>query len=643
MQPFVFFLAVIISLVFATSCSDDVVNSGTTTCQPGEALNPISGTCVPRPQPNPNNPNDMGADGITTTDMIIPEMDMSEDMTPLPSTCEGSERRCNQNTVELCVNGMFVVSDDCNAQGLLCNLGNCIQDAGICTPGASRCSSQTEFQNCQADGMSWTTSQSCPADRTCEGGQCVSGCAGLLDEKSNVGCEYISMRHNQLSGLRTLPHSVVVSNPGDQPVSILVTSPAGINPNIPPQTVQPLSSAVLNFPTTPMVSGNGISSNYYVIRSDRPVIATQFAPLNNPGIGSETSDASLLLPTNALGREYVVVGWPPGYVDIVALEAGTVVQVSSPVPLNGGAGGSVPANGTGSFALQANTVFHLTGGTQFQPRDVTGVTITSNNPIAVYTGASLVNIPSEAVRINPPSGCATTDASCTTNDQCCSGICGLDGQGASPTCLTSLSAGDHVEQQLFPVESWGNTYIATPFRNRGINDFTIYRVVAARDNTSITLTPAVNGVSNFVLNRGEVRQIYGPNAFELTATEPVMLAQYMIGGSTSASGDGDPAFMIPPAVQQFRDAYVFLVPGNYDKNYVTLIKRPSAQVTLDGNVVAQGEFQSAGGPLGWEYAILSNVGAGVHTATSTEAFGVIVHGMDNYISYAFSGGVTLPE
>lgn len=634
-------------------CSDDV-NSSSTTCQPGETLNPITGQCVPRmsnlpPDVDAGEDTQTNPDQSTNPDMVVVE-DMPEDMEPLPTDCTGNDRRCNGTAVEQCVNNVYTVTQNCASQGLICNLGNCIPDQTSCEPGESRCTGPTSFQNCQPDGMTWTTSQLCPANRTCEAGQCVSGCAGLLDEKSNVGCEYVSMRHNQLSGLRTLPHSVVVSNPGDQPVTIQVSSPAGINPNIPQQTVQPLSSAVLNFPTSPMVSTNGYTSNYYIIRSDRPVIATQFAPLNNPGIGSETSDASLLLPTNAVGREYVVVGWAAGpggtYVDIVALEPGTVVQVSSPVPLSGGSAGSVAANSTTSFAIPTQTVLHLSENRGFLSqgtRDLSGVVITSNNPVAVYTGANLINIPSEPVRLNPPAGCAVSNTSCATNDSCCSGICGYDTQNGTFACMDSLSAGDHVEQQLFPVETWGTTYVATPFRSRGVNDFTIYRVVAARDNTSITLSPPVNGVSNFNLNRGQVRQIYGPTAFELSATQPVSVGQFMIGGSTSSSGDGDPAFLLPPAVQQFRDSYVFLVPGNYDKNYVTLIKRPASQITVDGNVIPQSQFQSAGGPLGWEYAILSNISAGVHRATSDQTFGVVVHGMDEYISYAFAGGVTLPE
>lgn len=638
----------LIFLIFigALSCSDDTTTPATDgNCLPGESFNPITGQCIPRGTPDPNTPDANG--DMPVNDMTDPDPnntpDQSQPDMPLSNDCTGTERRCNQETVELCVNGQFTAQQNCAANGETCFLGNCIMDTNSCEPGASRCISQTEYQNCQADGMTWGQAQSCPAERTCEAGECVAGCAGLLDEKSNVGCEYITMRHDQRSGLRTLPHTVVVSNPGDQPVTVQVTSPGGLNSGINSQTVQPLTSAVLNFPTSPMVSAAGASQNFYIIQSDRPVIATQFAPLNNPGIGSETSDASLLLPTNALGREYVVVGWPPGYIDIVSTQAGTVVQVSSPVSLSGGNAGSVPANGTGSFALGANTVLHLGGGSIFQPVNVDGVTITSNNPIAVYTGAGLVNIPSQPVRQNPPAGCGQLDASCATNDQCCSGICGYDGIGAPLTCRDSLAAGDHVEQQLFPVETWGQNYVAVPYRNRGINDFTLYKIVAARDNTTVTLSPAVNGLTTFTMNRGDIRQIYGPNAFEITADQPVMLGQYMIGGSISTSDDGDPAFMVPPAVQQFRDSYVFLVPGNYRRNYVTIMKRPGTTVTLDGNTIPQASFQATGGTLGWEYAMLDNIAAGVHTASSTDTFGIVVHGMDEYISYAFAGGVTLPE
>lgn len=69
---------------------------------------------------------------------------------------------------------------------------------------------------------------------------------------------------------------------------------------------------------------------------------------------------------------------------------------------------------------------------------------------------------------------------------------------------------------------------------------------------------------------------------------------------------------------------------------------PGTTVTLDGVAVAQSSFTAIAGTT-WEYAMISSVSAGVHRATSDEPFGIVVHGMDNYISYAFAGGVVLPD
>lgn len=650
----------VISLFFAClwGCSDDAGTKDPPTCEVGEVYNPVTGTCAPQRTDTPNNdsnqpnnePNNDPNNDNNGSDMGGEDMARPADM-DLPTDCTGNERRCNGNLVESCVNQMFQVTQTCG-QGLVCERGNCVpEDSGMCTPGETRCQGNQQFQTCEADGMTWSPAATCPMGESCMGGQCSSGCAGLLTEKSNVGCEYITMRHNQATGLRVLPHTVVVSNPGDDPVTIQVSSPGGLNSGIPMQTIQPLDSAILNFPTTPMVNTNGLSSNFYLIRSSSPVIATQFSPLNNPGIGSETSDASLLLPTNALGNEYVVLGWrslQPGgtYVDIVAVEANTQVTVSSPVPLSGGAAGNVAANSTMTYTMQANQVLHLSenrGIFDSGTRDVTGVIVQSDKPVAVYTGGTIINIPDEPIRVNPPAGCAASDASCVANDDCCSGICGYDTMVGTYRCADGLAAGDHVEQQLFPVETWGTSYIATPYVSRGTNDFTLYRVIAAVDNTTVNLDPPVNGVSSITLNRGQMEQIYSPTAFELTADNPIMFASFMIGGSTSDVGDGDPAFLIPPAVEQYRDTYVFLTPGQYSRNFVTLIKQPGTMITLDGNIVPQTDFQPVGGSSTWEYAVVNSLMGGVHRASANDPFGVVVHGMDEYISYAFAGGIILPE
>lgn len=634
-------LAVVVSLV---SCSSDTGENSMTACAVGESLNPITGACTPTggggpgPGPGPGTPGDDAGPGSGEGDVDVSEPDV-----PLTSDCSGNERRCNGNVVERCINGEFAVSQTCG-DGLVCERGNCVPDDDGCTPGQSRCLAERQIQTCAADGETWTT-ELCGDGESCQGGVCTSGCSGLLSDKSNLGCEYITVRHDQVNGIGQVPHSVVVSNPGDQAVTVEVTSSTGTDVGIAPVLVQPLNSHAITFPTTPMASAAGYSMSYYLIRSSSPVIATQFAPLNNPGGGRETSDAHLLLPTNAIGEDYVVIGWPGAgtsggsYVDIVGVEPNTTVTVQSPVALSGGSAGNVPAGGTATFTLLNRQLLHLVSG--LTNNDVSGVRVTADKPIAVYSGAPLVNVPHGPIRTNPPAGCRSTGNSCTLNDQCCSGACGYEAFGAQ-VCMNNVPAGDHLENQMFPTESWGSSYLAAPFYNRGPNDFSVFRVTASEANTTVTITPPINGVSSMTLAAGEVQQLYTKDAFMMSADKPIMIAQFMVGGSIASSGDGDPAFLLPPAIEQFRDSYVFMTPANYAKNFVTLIKQTGSVVELDGSPVGQSLFIAIPGTI-WEYAMISSIPAGVHRASSSQPFGIVVHGMDNYISYAFAGGVVLPD
>lgn len=660
-----FLCALFLSLAVAgMGCSDDTTEGEGSSCAQGEVLNQITGRCEVESRSAPDVGGGGGDDADDEPDTRQPE-DASDTTSqdapvdaPVSNDCEANERRCLNGNVESCVNGQFQLSEECG-DGYTCSRGNCIPEGETCTPGERRCASQTAYAVCEADGQAFGAPVACGQGETCEGGQCTTGCNGVLSEKSNLGCQYISMRLNQANGARTLPHTVVVSNPGDQPATVRVSSPGITNFSMPDQTIQPQQSAIIDFPTSPMISQAGLSDQIYILDTSLPVIATQFAPLNNPGIGSETSDASLLLPTNALGTDHVVLGWrgPPGlggfqpagtYIDVVAIEDNTTVQVSGPTALSGGSAGSMAANSSQTFSVPKNQVLHLAenGGFGSTDTDVSGTVVTSNKPVAVFTGATIVNIPDQPIASNPASGCAQVGSSCTLNSDCCTGICGhpyQNGQEVAWECMDSLSAGDHVEQQLFPTDTWGTSYVATPFYNRGVNDFAIYKVTAANDNTTVTVDPPINGVSSLTLNRGEVRELYTPDAFELTATDSIMVAQFMIGGTNSPSGNGDPAFLLPPAVEQFRDSYVFLVPDQYLMNFVTLIAPTGTDVTLDGTTHAASTFTSVGGGSTWSYKIIDSLAGGVHSASAGQAFGVVVHGMDNYISYAFSGGIILPE
>lgn len=602
------------------ACSDDTVKDGSSpTCQSYEVLNPITGTCMPRAEGGGSTGGGAtggGTDGGGTTigDGGTTGGGGTSGGGPPPppppaGNCESGARQCaGDGASDVCIQGQWERTV-CRA-GEGCQNGFCTPTG--CVPGSVRCNSDTTYESCGQDGQ-YGPAQTCEADQVCSRGQCIlAACAGSLSEKSNQGCDYVSIRHHIVAPLNgQFAHSVVVSNPGDRPATLRVSSPMTGDLPLPQNIVQPLSSVVVEFPTTHRVETPGISNLVYRITTDRPVIATQFAPLNNPGRLRESSDASIMLPTNSLGSEYVTLGWRSGpgqaYVDIVATAPGeTFVTVQSPIKLNGGSAGSVNAGGTTTYRMSQDQVLHLADGVGFlgsaEQRDMSGIIVTSTQPVAVYTGAAIVNIPD-----GPDDG---------------------------------LQAGDHIENQMFPVQFWGTRYVGSPFKSRTSGDFMIFRVAAAQDGTEITLDPAINGLSTFTLNRGQWREFRTPSAFVLTATKPVQLGQYMIGGEIdSVNEDGDPAFALPAAVEHYRDEYVFLVPAGYRRNFVTVSAPAAAQITLDGQVVPANEFVPVGNGT-WKVAILT-IAAGVHTASSTEPFGLLIHGYDFYISYAFPGGLKL--
>ncbi|MFU8802583.1 MAG: hypothetical protein ACNA8W_02130 [Bradymonadaceae bacterium] len=589
-------------LLFAGACSDDTRRSDGPSCPEGQTYNPIIGECSIPPRTQPN--NDPGQPDTGEPDSNT-ERDTGEE-----AQCRIEDRLCaSLSVVQVCSQGRW--EDVACGPDEVCRNGACEPDG--CLPGTSRCASLDEFQVCGNEGV-YGDVERCESGTTCSLGRCEGGCAGDLKERSNLGCDYISIRHDQYRpplGTGT-PHSVVVSNPGQVQAILDITSPE-IPVSFPVSIVEPMSSLVLDFPTTHTVSQPGVSRQIFRISSDQPVIATQFAPLNNPGAGRETSDASLLLPNNVLGQEYVTLGWralsPRGtYVDIVAASPGTTnVRVSSPIRLSGGTAGSVEAGGQTTFTIHANQVLHLIddqgSGATPEQRDISGIVIEGTQAIAVFTGATLVNIP--------------------------------DGPNA-------IAAGDHIEQQMFPVNAWGQAYIGAPFNPRSADDFMIFRVLAARDGTTVEFDPPVNGTATTTLNRGEYFEYRSSEAILVTADRPIQLGQYMVGGSIEPRvGDGDPAFVLPPAIEQYRDEYVFLVPANYRRNFVTITVPIGVEVTLNGSVVPASEFSPfASGQ--WQYAIVAITG-GIHTASADETFGLLVHGYDYYISYAFAGGILLAD
>ena len=485
----------------------------------------------------------------------------------------------------------------------------------LCMPGATQCVDDDTFEICDEIGEAWTDQTDCAPTEGCLDGQCVSLCSVAASANSSVGCQYYAIDADNHDSYDALQYAIAVSNVDDA-VTANVEVQAWVNNGWVAQqlaVVMPGSLHQFNMPDKHInLSGIHARGAYRVV-SDVPIIAYQFNPVD--GVNSFTSDASLLLPVSALDEYYYVVGWGQTSflrpeIQIIATADGTQVEITTSTATS--PGGGLPALAAGQVwqlpDLQEGDVVQFEGSNGF-----TGTYITANQPIAVFSSHTCANVPSLQ------GGC------------CC----------------------DHLEEQVYGLQTWGNEYVAARFppRNGNNPEPSYWHVFASEDATSVTIeaNEAVIGIAqqNFMLDAGGFIEIAvdgtiaQPGDFFVGADKPISVIQYMSSQDAGQSGTGDPAMAQAVPVEQFRPNYVVLVPPNWINDFLVVTKPSGATVELDGNPIPEPMFVAVGpqnNPTEWQVARVA-AADGVHTLESAQNFGVTVVGYDQYDSYAYPGGL----
>jgi hypothetical protein len=296
---------------------------------------------------------------------------------------------------------------------------------------------------------------------------------------------------------------------------------------------------------------------------------------------SGTTDGFLALPVDALGLEYYTLSYTPyspSQVTLIAPFDGTTVTVTSP-------------SGTSSqVKLNAGDSYMMTSGS-----DMSGTRVVATAPVAVMAGVEAALVPAYANFL------------------------------------------DHIVEMMPPVSTWGKSFLTVPLATRKTAD--IFRVIAAQDNTRIT----VNGALVTTLKRGGWYEFSLSVRSVITASAPVLLEQFAVG--TSMDGvDADPFEMTIPPTEQFLTRYTFSTPNDtgYPRQFVNVVVPTGAIGTLrlDGAAVAAGLFSPIG-TSGFSGGQLP-VSPGSHTIASTDAvpFGIYVYGFGYHDSYGYPGGMS---
>jgi hypothetical protein len=340
-----------------------------------------------------------------------------------------------------------------------------------------------------------------------------------------------------------------------------------------------------------------------------------------------TSDAMLVLPVTALGKEYRIMsynsdarglltnltmpgGSTPSQFCIVAAEDNTDVTItpSAPTPSN-------PMRTPRTITLNEGEVYLVQADPRVQDglADLTGSYVVATKPVAVFGSHQRTTIP---IRLR---------------DQ--------------------INSRDHLLEQLPGVETWGKEAFITPYtspRAEILIGSDLYRVLAAYDSTRVF----VNGQQVALLSAGQHYEASITNPAWITASDQILVAQYKktsnLATNQSVSQIGDPFMMIIPTAEQYDNSYRFInvqVPDPslrtgqvFDDHFATLVvpTRFAGTVRVDGTPVPLAAFR----PIvnsGYSFANVQ-LAPGVHTARADTAFGLYVYGYGLANSYGYIGG-----
>ncbi|MEE2789724.1 MAG: IgGFc-binding protein [Myxococcota bacterium] len=647
-----------------------------------------------------------------------------------PGACNSGDIRCPQDggeAYEYCRPDQTWTLLGC-PRGEVCIANGCTPDPNNCVEGATICLPSGLPARCE--NQAWAPQPACSDGNACYQGECLSrACATAAQRSSYQGCDYLAvdlpnsaMNGEDPSAATTpdAPVGLVVANTKNEPVLVTVYAPEGTpTPLVAERTIEvpanvmlpfdvrarlrsiqvtsqvrdsaglvvadriasadrievpPLGTAILLLPRRmgPM-SRSAIQKDAYRLRSTVPVVVYQFSPYCCNF--SFSNDASLLLPTTAVGTRYRYMGTP--FFSIVSPQGmanyPTTLAVLSPHD-----GNRVRITLPAGAAIQYDT----------EERVVQGIPCQSNQDCPAGTGrCDLAN--------NSCDGPASRrNVEVTMNAQEVLTILGATREGpgsdlsgstiesdqpvsvfSSHICTfypASDAACDHLQEQLLPISTWGASFQLIPpaERNPGHpNEVVYWKFTGADELTRIRLSvpfqqlrprrPGFNGVpycesfvadgDTIVLRPGEYCEFGTKSAFAAVADKPTMVLGIIVGqaaaGITTPFGDhgGDPALFLVPPDRQFRRDYVFMTPDTYYSDFVTVITPANNQIELDGMPLNLAGAQTVAGSDAYVYIHVPLANDGAHTITGTLPFGITVYAYDDFVSYAYTGGLNLSK
>lgn len=523
---------------------------------------------------------------------------------------------------------------------------------------ASNTQSNTSSNDASATGTSDDSSSTGPILDVGGAGGTTGGdtggdesCELAAGNPSNVGCVFWAVDLPNARGLDSAwsdEWGVVLANAAGQTAQVVIErNTSGPNEalmlevvemtDIPAGTLKaielPQAEVTGYDPATtvepPGPPGTFVSSNAFRITSTSPLVAYQFNNFTN----NYSTDASLLLPESGLGDTYRIIGYPtanpisifpiagiPDYssVTVVAIEDNTEVTVRPTHKTRSDMIGFPVLDPGEEHTITLGAFDVLNVASDGIPGDLSGTVVEASAPVVVFSsGERGIGPILNTGAPEPPGG---------IEDLCCT---------------------DHLEEQIFPVTSLGTTFVIphSPYRGTTFIEPDELRFMGVAESSTVTTNlPAPWNI--FTLAPGEIVDAYAQGPIVVEASEPVLIGQILSSQSATEDYIGDPSLTIFPAIEQYRDDYIFLMPPTWVHNYMVIMAPLGTEFALDGQALPSTCTKELAGTIdGTDFEVTTcELDEGVHNIASVALkgegtpFGLAAYGYGAAGSYAYAGG-----
>jgi LPXTG-motif cell wall-anchored protein len=305
---------------------------------------------------------------------------------------------------------------------------------------------------------------------------------------------------------------------------------------------------------------------------------------------SQTADAALIYPVQSLGTDHILFG----YENTSRLNEALFVAIKDST--------TIAIDKRYTTSKEKNDTITLMKGETYlfsRPWDISGVIISSNNAISVFSGVDCADVPHRPNR-----------------RVCC--------------C-------DHLYEQIPPTTAWGKTFITVPYKTRKAD---LFRFIAGKDTCKVTL----NGKFAFSIPPGKTKDTLLSFATKVTSNNRLLLAQMSMGQQFD-NVNSDPFYILVSPVEQSInyvtfDAFTARVIKKYYVN-VVLRKKDLNTFYLDGDSTHRNSFVPLEGDSTFVIAQL-DIARGRHNMKcGGEGFNAYVYGYGLWESFGYNAGTKL--